>query len=55
MNISEQQVWLDAYCAALAGGHASRYLVAYADDAVKDFYKRFPKFRYASEENKDPK
>jgi hypothetical protein len=60
---SDQEVWLRAYTAALGGYYAgtthaidTEYIsgVAYeaADQAVKDFAKRFPPFEFASEENK---
>ncbi len=55
MPISIQEVWLRAYCSALSnpsffGGFVD--CVAFADEAVKDFQKRFPSFQFVSNESK---
>ena len=64
MVIAEQDVWLKAYCAVLTGVisessvhkgslNFSQLAIQHADQAVKDFAKRFPAFRFHSEENKE--
>ena len=62
MVIAEHEVWLRAYCAALTGtlsdptigaAHAGDIAKESAERAVKDFAKRFPAFRFHSEENKE--
>lgn len=62
MDITEQEVWLRAYCAAVNGRVAgSNYPLAHvadalgkelADLAVKSFAEKFPKFQFVSNENK---
>jgi hypothetical protein len=63
-DISLQEVWLRAYTAALNGYYAgathainAEYIggVAFeaADQAVRDFVKRFPKSQFISNENKE--
>jgi hypothetical protein len=63
MDINEQEIWLRAYTAALTGrlatgagvigsGCADDYARAAAVQAVEDFAKRFPAFRFHSEETK---
>jgi hypothetical protein len=55
MRISEEEVWLRAYTAALSNPtlHSNRMLILLADQAIRDFNKRFPKFGFVSEENKN--
>ena len=61
MVIAEQDIWLKAYCAAITGMRSlpaseaeavANRARASANQAVEDFAKRFPAFRFASEENK---
>ena len=42
MTISDQEVWLRAYCAAIAPTHHRANRLFLADDALSDFRKRFP-------------
>jgi hypothetical protein len=51
MRISDQEVWLRAYCSCISNyDHYGSQKVA--DRAVEDFNKRFPKFEFVSEEGK---
>jgi hypothetical protein len=50
--IKDEEVWLRAYNAALSNPSFSSGYTKMADDAVRAFNKRFPKFKSVSEESK---
>jgi hypothetical protein len=47
-DISEQEVWLRAYCSCLLRASTTAVAIEMANQAVKDFFERFPKFQFAS-------
>jgi hypothetical protein len=60
MDISDQEVWLRGYCAALAGAMANETTARFsprtvaclaADYSLEDFKKKFPPFKSASSEH----
>ena len=59
-DISQQEVWLRAYCAVISGRVTHSYFITevardakeQAAQAVEDFFEKFPPFQFASEENK---
>lgn len=56
MSITKEEVWLRAYCAvlpAVVGKHTAETVGAFAelaaDQAVEEFYKKFPQFAFVSQ------
>ncbi len=50
-HLTDEEVWLRAYCAAIASGNA--YPSKSAEVSLKDFREKFPKFEFVSNEKKD--